>query len=975
MRWERRKPLWPIVAALGLLMMLAIAAPKLWRNRQGMRRDDSNSSSPLSVNSGTFTEPHLSVPEEQSAAQVTSAGKALPITREFDLDTLINVRDQLVSLLDQLPEVQPRVQEPEVVTAEPIPSDLTVRVTSENDRLAMLPPRPRERRVLPNVDESTSRAQSNSRAQSEAKEFAALLLEAARNPKPEPTFFAPSHSGANTRIAMAPAKPQNLEPAPAEEVPPTLVAPLALAPASPTPEPLTPEPPTPEPPTPETVTIETVTPETPTIEPPVQTPEVVEAPVIESPVEVAPTPVMVPALRHQPRRLITQLEAFTPGAPGALWSQQVLDHLRLLTSESAAGSPVAADAMERLLQLYQLGMQQSHSSTATTSDTNWQQAVQALGRRLILWRLLLDPNQPKVVQASPAEFDFFPVIDRISARLTSANHGLNWSEYLLLDRIVELMSPGHQALTLARAKLAQKVLARMSDPRLTDSQKEFLSTAEFAQLRASLRSWAACKVNLETLASLVERYELGREVRYAEVIAQLQQRLQWSEDAKLQALANHLQQHYRGANMRIAMSDVLMNRMLPQQEPIVSPVRDQIAGHKVRGQARTSTQLQVKLNPDPEAWHVSLEAKGKVYSHTKSDTWPARIRNAARMQYQASKEISLNEQGLKTSPTKATARGRNELVGVDSEFDPIPIVGTLLRDMARRKHSKSRPTANTQAKAKVVRSVKQRMDKTLEQKLDNFEQKFRDKVMAPIEALSLLAEPLDMHTTEQRAVMQLRLANSGQLAAHTLRPYAPSDSVLSVQLHETAINNAMMGLELDGQRMTLLELFSFVNERFGKSDATPPADMPQKAIIQFAKRDAVRVRCEGDQLELVLSVVELAHRRDRIKNFEIHVHFRPVLSGLSVKLVRDGTLQFSGRRLKTGPRVVLHSVLGKVLNEDRQYTLVSPKLMLDPRFQGLMVTQLVLEEGWIGLAIGPAHPRRTAWRAAQPEVLATPFVR
>ena len=158
-------------------------------------------------------------------------------------------------------------------------------------------------------------------------------------------------------------------------------------------------------------------------------------------------------------------------------------------------------------------------------------------------------------------------------------------------------------------------------------------------------------------------------------------------------------------------------------------------------------------------------------------------------------------------------------------------------------------------------------------------------------------------------------------------------------------------------------------------DATPPEDLPRRAVIKFASRDALRVQCDGDRLELVLSVDELAHRRDKIKNFQIHVHYRPVVNGLSVKLVRDGTLQFSGRRLKTGPRVVLHSIMGKLLVKDQEINLVNAKLMLDPRFGGLMVTQLVIEDGWIGLALGPASPRRTAWRASTPEVLSTPFVR
>jgi hypothetical protein len=125
----------------------------------------------------------------------------------------------------------------------------------------------------------------------------------------------------------------------------------------------------------------------------------------------------------------------------------------------------------------------------------------------------------------------------------------------------------------------------------------------------------------------------------------------------------------------------------------------------------------------------------------------------------------------------------------------------------------------------------------------------------------------------------------------------------------------------------------------------------------------------------VLSVVELAHRRDKIKNFQIHVHFRPELDGLRVKLVRDGSLQFSGRRLKTGPRVVLHSVIGKLIDQNQEIPVLNDRVQQDPRLAGLMVTQLVLEDGWIGLALGPAHRNRTANRARKPEVLATPFVR
>lgn len=936
MQWERRTPLWPKVAGIGLLLVLVLVAPTTWQTTETARRsEDTRSTAAPSVEVNIEAEPQ---PEDSSAPVgvfepapaekiVLTPELAIPPsptvqTRpEVDLETLGQIYQKLLALIDQLPaEVPTDTAEPTRPEPAAAPVERSVRVANETDRLAMLPPRPR--RTSPTTAQSVLQLEA-------PKNDGDDLANSSRNRSilvPPKVLSQPS-----PRIAMIPSE-KELEPQ-IETLPLELPAPDLPMPAPPV----------------------------------VEEQQVVEAPL--------PTIEISPALRHRPKALIGQLKSHPSGSIGARWSERVLAAIDQLTSNRFTESTPADDALVELQRLHAEALQYIEQNKSIHYSNHFHQTVQALGRRLMLWQLLLDPEQLRVVESAPRAAELWQALENVTALLGEADNAGDWRGYLSLDRIVELTSEGIESPTLARAKLAQGVLARMSSTQLSDEQLEFLRSEELVQLRAALRPWAAGKVNLETLAALIECYEEGRQNRYAEAIAQVQQRLKWSEDPKMQQLAVHLDQHFRGANMRIAMSDVLMNRMLPQQKPIVSPVSDRVAGAKVRGQARTTTELRVRLKPDPEAWHVRLEANGKVYSHTRSDTWPARIRNAAKMQYQGHKDIAISQQGVTMSPAEATAKGRNELVGVDSELDPIPIVGHLLRDMARKKHKKSRPTANSQAKSKVVRQVKERMDTGLAEKLESFEQKFRAKVMAPIEELALLAEPLDMHTTQQRAVMQLRLANNGQLAAHTLRPYAPSDSVLSVQMHETALNNAMMGLDLDGRRMTMMELFEFLTSRFGRTEAIPPADMPRRAVIEFAKRDAARLRCEGDRMELILSVAELAHRRDKIRNFEIHVHFRPVLQGLGVRLVRDGTLQFSGRRLKTGPRVVLHSVLGKVLPEEQQYTLVSPKLMLDPRFQGLMVTQLVLEDGWLALAIGPAHARRTAQRTSAPEVLSTPFVR
>ena len=45
-------------------------------------------------------------------------------------------------------------------------------------------------------------------------------------------------------------------------------------------------------------------------------------------------------------------------------------------------------------------------------------------------------------------------------------------------------------------------------------------------------------------------------------------------------------------------------------------------------------------------------------------------------------------------------------------------------------------------------------------------------------------------------------------------------------------------------------------------------------------------------------------------------------------MVRDGSLQFSGAHLRTGPRMVLHSVFGKMLPKDQVLPVLAAGMVL-----------------------------------------------
>src|SRR5690606_27784213 len=117
---------------------------------------------------------------------------------------------------------------------------------------------------------------------------------------------------------------------------------------------------------------------------------------------------------------------------------------------------------------------------------------------------------------------------------------------------------------------------------------------------------------IEELLKIVEQYEAKGGRRSEQLIAQRIALLATSDDEREQALGQSLDLHYRNANVRVALSQEFLNRLMPHDERRDVPVRDRILGTPVRGIAETVTSGEVELIPDPEAWRVVLQVRGQA---------------------------------------------------------------------------------------------------------------------------------------------------------------------------------------------------------------------------------------------------------------------------------------------------------------------------------------------------------------------------
>jgi hypothetical protein len=212
-------------------------------------------------------------------------------------------------------------------------------------------------------------------------------------------------------------------------------------------------------------------------------------------------------------------------------------------------------------------------------------------------------------------------------------------------------------------------------------------------------------------------------------------------------------------------------------------------------------------------------------------------------------------------------------------------------------------------------------------------------------------------------VSRLRLAADDQLSAFTARPRALANSLISVQAHESVLNNALDQLDFAGKTMTLAELHQRISDRFGAEIERDEEDLPKKVEVTFADYDPIRVRCEDGTLHLKLSLAKLAKgKKTNWYNLVVSAEYEPVVAGLNAELVRSEAIRLDGDRLRLGDQIALRGIFSKVLSQNNRLRLVPDDFVKDERLADLAVMQTVIDNGWIGISISPvrqaSHPRK-----------------
>ena len=671
-------------------------------------------------------------------------------------------------------------------------------------------------------------------------------------------------------------------------------------------------------------------------------------------------------LWQEPVSLLEQFSALAGVEDTASWATEVKQAVHNLGMAASEGAKEVPSLLNQLADLRHGAEPLAGRLSSARLAADVRRAGFALGRRLEIWQQMeaiggLRSTESDAVPADPHRLSL--CLSEVGTIVHSSPEGEAWDKYLALDTLGELTHQRAAANDQRSRLLARSVLDRLTRVPMNQHQRRFLSRGPWVALRSELRAWATEPVRTAGLLRHVEQYERTGAPADARLVAQDCQRLAMSPTVARRQISRSLETWYRNANVRLVVSSELLNRLVPPRAPEYADVDEVMLGTRVVGQSRTDSDVNLRLVPDANRLHLALEVQGQVAALTRSTAGPATFYNDSQSVYRAWKEVEIGREGLVLQPAQVSVDNDVRLRSVSTSFDGIPLVSALAKEVARSQHESKRCEMNSETEERVYSRAKHQIDVETDARLTGLAKQIQTHMMEPLTDLGLGPTLVSAETTAHRVAMRLRLASDEQLGAHTPRPMAPADSLASFQIHESALNNIVEQLGLNGTKFTVSELRRRISERFHQPLAAEGEGDHDDVTIAFAPQNAVQVRCRNGQVGIVLAVAKVTKGTDAWENFEVRAFYRPKLNDHSVELAREDVVQLIGQQLSTRSQIALRGIFSKAFSNKRPISILPDKVARDPRLAGLGVTQLVLEDGWLSLALG--HERVAAKQAAQ----------
>ena len=253
----------------------------------------------------------------------------------------------------------------------------------------------------------------------------------------------------------------------------------------------------------------------------------------------------------------------------------------------------------------------------------------------------------------------------------------------------------------------------------------------------------------------------------------------------------HLVQRVSGQFDRPNVSAQVSSRALQRlaQRPVseTTPVRDVILGAQVRGTANSTGLLSLRTLPAND--HIALELRlaGNIQSRTASFKKPVRVNSLGSTDFLATKQLQISDDRFIVMPAAASARTKTRVRSVKKTGGKFG--RRIVERIAKKKVAESKSQAEYIGARHAERKIAAKFDNQVVEALYTARQNYDSKVHPPLERLGMFPENLHMASTSTGILLDATLASYKQISTDRQAPGVVASNDLTLQVHESALNN------------------------------------------------------------------------------------------------------------------------------------------------------------------------------------------
>ena len=425
------------------------------------------------------------------------------------------------------------------------------------------------------------------------------------------------------------------------------------------------------------------------------------------------------------------------------------------------------------------------------------------------------------------------------------------------------------------------------------------------------------------------------------------------------------------SNLRVAVSEAFLNRLIAREEVQPGPVQDNVLGAQVTGRQTTTSRLKLDLLPSADQGRAAFVLTGDVQTLTTGVTPQATIDTAGQQQFVAVKDIFFDGNLFSTKHATVYVRARNQTIGAVT-----PLSGSLFGGLANRiafqAAERRKPQSEAIARDRVVEKVYPAFDGEIDKQLTTANQLLEQTVRKHLETARLAPTSQSVSTTDNCLTYAALIGSEAAKAALSpLDGQLVGDGGLNLSLHESLLNDLIGRADLKGFKTTDKELKQQTEDLLAMLDGVKitlpdePAgaaplglSLPGLSLVTdivFDETDPLTVRLDRDRLTATIKAKFKPAGQDLLPPMKVVIEYRTVVEENSVRYVpgkprvtaRDRTdLTAEPSLTELAVQKSIESTLPTLEFDRTLPTKYWPHNSPAPR-----ITSIKSQDGWVSIAI------------------------